>query len=83
MHEREPEQAEHIHLPQPTVWPMVMALGITIFASGLVLGLLMVAGGLVIFAWAVRGWIGDLMAEQEEVVEERKVTPVMERDERG
>ncbi len=83
MHEREPEEAEHIHLPQPTIWPMVMGLGITVFASGLTLGPLVAAGGLVLFAWAVRGWIIDLIVEQEAAEEEGALTPVMEREERG
>lgn len=82
-HEREPEVDEHIHLPQPTIWPVVMALGITLFASGLAVGVLVSIGGLVLFSWAVRGWINDLMAEQEDVTEDHTVTPVMERDERG
>jgi cytochrome c oxidase subunit 1 len=66
----EPPEAERlaaneldIHLPAPSIWPVVLALGITFFLFGVVTDLLFsVLGGLVIFGSLV-GWIGELRHE--------------------
>ena len=51
---------QSIELPQPSSWPMVLALGVTIFFFGLVTrGVLSVAGFIVV-AWAVAGWVGEI-----------------------
>ena len=50
-------------LPKPTYWPMVMALGITFLALGIVTTLLISGVGLILFALALAGWIGDLRHE--------------------
>ena len=51
---------QSIELPRPSSWPMVLALGVTIFFFGLVTrGVLSVAGFIVV-AWAVAGWVGEI-----------------------
>jgi hypothetical protein len=53
-------------LPQPTYWPVVMALAIVLIAFGAVTTLLIAGAGLVMFAIALGGWIGDLEQQQTE-----------------
>ena len=55
---------ENIHLPEPTYWPAVMALGIVFLAWGLITSLLISAVGLILFVLALAGWIGDIQHEQ-------------------
>ena len=50
-------------LPRPTYWPVVMALGITFLAWGLVTSVIVSAVGLVLFAMALAGWIGEIRHE--------------------
>lgn len=47
------------HLPDPTIWPFVLAIGITLFAAGVALGLVVILLGLIIVAIGVGGWIYD------------------------
>ena len=49
-----------VHLPRPTMWPSVMAAGITMLAAGLILSLYFSLAGVIVFAIALGGWIGDL-----------------------
>jgi hypothetical protein len=53
-------------LPAPTIWPVVMALGITLLAAGIATNYFVSAGGAVLFVMAVRGWVRDLMDEWRE-----------------
>ena len=47
-------------LPNPTYWPAVMSLGITLLLWGLITTLLITLVGLVLFASGLIGWIGEL-----------------------
>lgn len=51
-------------LPRPTYWPVVMALGITFLALGIVTTLLISGLGLILFTLALTRWIGELRHEQ-------------------
>ena len=55
---------EDIHLPQPTYWPAVLALGITFLAWGILTSPIIIVVGLLLFAVGLGGWIGDLQHEQ-------------------
>jgi hypothetical protein len=48
------------HLPHPTYWPAVLAMGIVILAWGLVTNAIVTVVGVVIFFVALIGWIGDM-----------------------
>jgi len=48
------------HLPHPTYWPAVLALGIVFLAWGLVTNVIVTIVGVVIFFVALLGWIGDM-----------------------
>jgi hypothetical protein len=47
------------HLPRPTYWPVVLALGVVFLAWGVVTTVAISAIGLILFALALRGWIGE------------------------
>lgn len=53
-------------LPQPTVWPVVMALGITLLLWGLLTNIILLGMGAILFTIALAGWIGELRHEQGE-----------------
>jgi len=47
-------------LPEPTVWPAALALGITFLVWGLVTSLIITGAGGLLFAAALAGWIRDI-----------------------
>ena len=54
-----PPTAEEIHLPGPSILPLVSAIGITLIVIGTTLGWFISAiGGVVLLVAAIR-WIGD------------------------
>ncbi len=48
-----------IHLPPPSIRPIIMAFGITILAAGIVTSIWMVLIGLLILVFGLGGWIWD------------------------
>lgn len=48
------------HLPRPTYWPVVLALGIIFLAWGIVTTIAITAVGLLLLALGLGGWIGAL-----------------------
>jgi len=59
----EPEQGSQgeshvaIHLPPPSIWPPVLALGIAFLLTGLVLNLVLLIVGIVISVTATALWV--------------------------
>jgi|SwirhisoilCB2_FD_contig_31_4999725_length_303_multi_3_in_0_out_0_1 hypothetical protein len=51
------------HLPRPTYWPVVMALGIAFTGWGLISTPLLSVVGLLLFGLALAGWIGEMWDE--------------------
>jgi hypothetical protein len=51
-------------LPEPSVWPATLALGITFLLWGLVTTLIITAVGVTLFAVALAGWIRDIRHER-------------------
>jgi hypothetical protein len=56
-----PQPAE---LPEPCVWPVTLALGITFLVWGLVTSLIITGVGVALFAVALAGWIRDIRHER-------------------
>lgn len=56
-------ESPHAHLPRPTGWPMVMAVGIVMVLAGLAVSLAFSVGGAFVFTVALIGWIGELQHE--------------------
>ena len=51
-------------LPEPTVWPAALALGITFIVWGFVTSLIITGAGGLLFAVALAGWIQDIRHER-------------------
>lgn len=50
-------------VPRPTAWPSAMALGIMLFAWGLITSLVLLGAGLTLAALSLAGWIGEIRHE--------------------
>ena len=51
-------------LPEPSIWPVTLALGITFLVWGLVTSLIITGVGVALFAVALAGWIRDIRHER-------------------
>jgi hypothetical protein len=71
----EPEQESHaesheaIHLPPPSIWPAVLALGIAFLLTGLVVNVVLLIVGVVISVAATALWVRDARREFEALPE--------------
>lgn len=63
------EGHEAIHLPPPSIWPVVLAVGISILLLGLVLNVGLLIVGVVITAASLALWIRDARREFTELPE--------------
>jgi hypothetical protein len=54
-----PPAGEHIHLPGPSLQPILLAFGITLALVGVTLGLFLLVSGLVLTLWVIIRWIAD------------------------
>jgi hypothetical protein len=61
------EGHEAIHLPPPSIWPLVLALGIALVLTGLILNLVVVIAGIVLALGATALWVRDARREFEEL----------------
>ncbi len=52
-------QAEHIHLPNPSYWPLVLAFGAAVIAVGIIFNFLIVPIGLIILIAGLIGWVRE------------------------
>lgn len=50
-------------LPLPTVWPITLALGVTLLSFGIVTHWIMSLAGLGLFLLGAGGWLGDLRGD--------------------
>jgi hypothetical protein len=57
----DPAPSPGVEMPQATVWPIVMALGITMLGAGWATNLLLSVVGAVLFVLGLAGWIGQLL----------------------
>jgi membrane-bound ClpP family serine protease len=56
-HAAEADEHETPHLPDPSIWPIVLALGISTLVTGIALNLVVIIAGLIIATIALVGWI--------------------------
>jgi hypothetical protein len=54
-----PPAGEEIHLPGPSLQPVLLAFGITLSLLGLTLGTFLLVSGLVLSIWVIIRWIAD------------------------
>ena len=50
-----------VHLPRPSVWPMVLGGGLSLLLFGVVTSYAFMAIGALLILGALAGWIGDLL----------------------
>ena len=50
-----------VHLPRPSVWPMVLGGGLSLLLFGVVTSYAFIAIGVLLILGALAGWIGDLL----------------------
>jgi hypothetical protein len=62
-----PPAGEEIHLPGPTILPLLTAAGITLAVVGITISLILVIGGLVLTIVCVARWIMDARREIDEL----------------
>jgi hypothetical protein len=65
--ESHPEGHEAFHLPPPSIWPPVLALGIVLLLTGLILNLVVVIAGVVLALTATALWLRDARREFDEL----------------
>jgi hypothetical protein len=63
--EEAPPVGEQIHMPAPSVLPVLNALGLATAIVGLTISLVLVIGGLILFAGTAIVWIRDSRREME------------------
>jgi hypothetical protein len=50
---------EEIHLPGPSLQPVLLAFGITMSLLGVTMGMFVLVSGLVLSVWVIVRWIAD------------------------
>ncbi len=65
-----PPAGEHIHLPGPSLQPVLLAFGITLALVGVTLGLFFLVSGLVLTVWVIVRWTLDTRREMSELPED-------------
>jgi hypothetical protein len=65
-----PPAGEHIHLPGPSLQPILLAFGITLAIVGVTLGLFFIVSGLILTVWVIIRWILDTRREMSELPED-------------
>jgi hypothetical protein len=63
--EEAPPVGEQIHMPAPSVLPVLNALGLATAIVGITISLVLVIGGLILFAGTAIVWIRDSRREME------------------
>jgi tetrahydromethanopterin S-methyltransferase subunit C len=61
---------EEIHLPGPSLQPLLLALGITLTLVGVTLGKFLLISGLVLTVWVTVRWVADTRREMAELPED-------------
>lgn len=62
-----PPTGEEIHLPGPSILPLLTAVGITLAVVGVTTSLILVIGGAVLTIGCVLRWIGDTRRDIDEL----------------
>jgi hypothetical protein len=60
---------EAIHLPPPSIWPLVLAVGIALLLLGLVLNLALLIVGVLITVGSLALWVRDARREFQDLPE--------------
>jgi hypothetical protein len=58
-----PPPGEEIHLPGPSLQPVLLTVGLTLVLLGVTLGPFILVPGLVLSVWVIARWISDTRRE--------------------
>jgi hypothetical protein len=62
-----PPTGEEVHLPGPTILPLLTALGVTLAVVGITISKILLIGGAIITVVCVLRWIADTRREIDEL----------------
>ncbi len=62
-----PPTGDEVHLPGPTILPLLVAVGITLAVIGITISKILLVGGVIITIVAVVRWIQDTRREVDEL----------------
>ena len=62
-----PPAGEEIHLPGPSIQPLLLTVGITIALLGVTTSILVVAFGVILSVWVTIRWIADARRDIDEL----------------
>ncbi len=65
-----PPPGEHIHLPGPSLQPILVAFGVTLTLVGVTMGRFVLICGLLLTTITIIRWIGDTRREMRELPED-------------
>ena len=65
-----PPAGEEIHLPGPSLQPILLTLGITLTLVGVTIGRFLLVAGLVLTVWVIVRWVGDARREMRALPED-------------
>ena len=65
-----PPGGEHIHIPGPSLQPILLTLGITLVLVGVTLGMFMLVSGLILTVWVIIRWSADTRREMRALPED-------------
>jgi hypothetical protein len=65
-----PPPGEHIHLPGPSLQPILLAFGITLALVGVTIGWFFIVSGLLLCVGVIVRWIADTRREMGELPED-------------
>lgn len=66
----ESQHAESVEMPESTIWPLVLAVGVTLLGAGLATSWALVYVGAVLMLFGLVGWIGSLLPGRGHIHEE-------------
>lgn len=62
-----PPTGEEIHLPGPSILPLLTTVGITLAVVGITTNLILVIGGVILTVFCVLRWIADVRRDIDEL----------------
>ncbi|MDQ3676881.1 MAG: hypothetical protein M3401_08785 [Actinomycetota bacterium] len=65
-----PPAGEEIHLPGPSLQPVLLSFGITLMLVGVTIGRPLLAAGLILSVWVIVRWVADTRREMAELPED-------------
>ncbi|MDX6369939.1 MAG: hypothetical protein QOG93_1441, partial [Gaiellaceae bacterium] len=61
---------EEIHLPGPSLQPVLLAFGITLSLLGITMGIFVMVSGLILSVWVIIRWVADTRRDIDALPEE-------------